>query len=154
MPAAIMKFILAPLLAIGAVLALAADPPVAELSNLTAQLRRLERQLLLDDGRRRPRAADVLASASRASLRRFRSDVARIVDTAIAAGHFPPETKQLVEIQAVPPSLSVRDQLKDTQRYKIENAAGILSPQTWSQLEGLDYGQEQTNFAAIRSTPI
>ena len=78
----------------------------------------------------------------------------RVVDTAIAAGHLPPETKQLVEIQAVPPSLSVRDQLKDTQRYKIENAAGILSPQTWSQLEGLDYGQEQTNFAAIRSTPI
>ena len=31
-----MKFLLAPLLAIGALLALTADPPVAELSNLTA----------------------------------------------------------------------------------------------------------------------
>ncbi|HEY2760373.1 MAG TPA: hypothetical protein VGI75_06510 [Pirellulales bacterium] len=31
-----MKFLLAPLLAIGAVLALTTDPPVAELSNLTA----------------------------------------------------------------------------------------------------------------------
>jgi hypothetical protein len=75
----------------------------------------------------------------------------RAVDTAIAAGHLPPETKQLVEIQAVPPSLAVRDQLKDTQRFKIENAAGILSPQTWSQLEGLDYAQEQSYFATLKS---
>ena len=32
--------------------------------------------------------------------------------------------------------------------FKIENAAGILSPQTWSQRLGLDYGQEQANLAA------
>ena len=42
----------------------------------------------------------------------------------------------------------MRDQLQETQRFQIENAAGILSPQTWSQRLGLDYGQEQANLAA------
>jgi hypothetical protein len=74
----------------------------------------------------------------------------RVVDAAIAAGHLPPEARTQVEIQAVPPNLAVRDQLKDTQRYKIESAAGILSPQTWSQLAGLDYDQEQQNLASHR----
>jgi capsid protein len=74
----------------------------------------------------------------------------RVVDTAIAAGHLPPEARTQAEIQAVPPNLAVRDQLKDTQRYKIESAAGILSPQTWSQLAGLDYDQEQQNLASHR----
>jgi len=72
----------------------------------------------------------------------------RVIDAAIAAGHLPPETAAQVEIQAVPPNLAVRDQLKDTQRYKIESAAGILSPQTWSQLAGLDYDQEQQNLSS------
>lgn len=72
----------------------------------------------------------------------------RVVDAAIAAGQLPPESRTQVEIQAVPPNLAVRDQLKDTQRYKIESAAGILSPQTWSQLAGLDYDQEQQNLAS------
>jgi capsid protein len=70
----------------------------------------------------------------------------RVVDAAIAAGRLPPEARSVVEIQAVPPSLAVRDQLKEAQRRKIENAAGILSPQTWSQQSGLDYDQEQSNF--------
>jgi capsid protein len=72
----------------------------------------------------------------------------RVVDGAIHAGRLPPEARTLVEIQAVPPSLLVRDQLKEAQRLKIENAAGILSRQTWSQRTGLDYDQEQANFAA------
>jgi len=46
--------------------------------------------------------------------------------------------------------LAVRDQLKDTQRYKIESAAGILSPQTWSQLAGLDYDQQQHTLSSPR----
>jgi capsid protein len=75
----------------------------------------------------------------------------RVVDAAIAAGQLPPEARTQVEIQAVPPNLAVRDQLKDTQRYKIENAAGILSPQTWSQLAGLDYDQEQQNQASHKA---
>jgi hypothetical protein len=56
----------------------------------------------------------------------------------------------IVNIQAAPPTLVVLDQLKEAQRFKIENAAGILSPQTWSQRDGLDYDQEQANFVAYR----
>src|SRR5262249_2402657 len=77
----------------------------------------------------------------------------RVVDASIAAGQLPPEARPQVEIQAVPPNLAVRDQLKDTQRYKIESAAGILSPQTWSQLAGLDYDQEQQNLSSHRAPP-
>jgi capsid protein len=74
----------------------------------------------------------------------------RAVNTAVAAGKLPAEAPALVNIQAAPPSLVVLDQLKEAQRFKIENAAGILSPQTWSQRDGLDYDQEQANFAAYR----
>ncbi|HZZ27168.1 MAG TPA: phage portal protein [Pirellulales bacterium] len=74
----------------------------------------------------------------------------RAVRSAVAAGKLPAETENLVDILTVPPSLVVRDQLQETQRFRIENAAGILSPQTWSQRDGLDYDQEQANFAAYR----
>jgi hypothetical protein len=72
----------------------------------------------------------------------------RAVNAAVSAGKLPPDTTALVNIQAAPPSLVVLDQLKEAQRFRIENAAGILSPQTWSQRDGLDYDQEQANFAA------
>ncbi len=74
----------------------------------------------------------------------------RTVNCAVAAGKLPAETPALVNIQAAPPTLVVLDQLKETQRFKIENAAGILSPQTWSQRDGLDYDQEQANFDSHR----
>ncbi len=70
----------------------------------------------------------------------------RVVASAIAAGRLPPEVEDTIEITGVPPTLAVRDQLQETQRFQIENASGILSPQTWSQRLGLDYGQEQANF--------
>jgi len=71
----------------------------------------------------------------------------RVVANAIAAGRLPAEAQTAVQITGVPPTLAVRDQLQETQRFQIENAAGILSPQTWSQRLGLDYGQEQANLA-------
>ena len=72
----------------------------------------------------------------------------RVIDNAVASGRLPAEAESLVEIQAVPPSLAVRDQLQESHRHRIEHAAGILSPQTWSQLAGFDYDQEQTNITA------
>jgi capsid protein len=72
----------------------------------------------------------------------------RAVGAAIDAGLLPAETRRTIDIQAAPPSPCMRDQLKDAHRHKIEHAAGILSPQTWSQLAGLDYDQEQANLAA------
>lgn len=72
----------------------------------------------------------------------------RVVNDAILAGRLPASVLELVDVQAVPPSLAVRDRLKETQRHRIEHESGILSPQTWSQLAGLDYDQEQANFSA------
>jgi hypothetical protein len=74
----------------------------------------------------------------------------RVVRTAVEAGRLPPEALTAIDIQATPPSLAVRDHLAEAQRFRIEYLNGILSPQTWSQRSGLDYDQEQANFAAHR----
>lgn len=70
----------------------------------------------------------------------------RVVTGAVHAGRLPPESLTAVEIQAVPPSLSTRDLHRESQVFAIEHERGILSPQTWSQLRGLDYDQEQENL--------
>jgi hypothetical protein len=75
----------------------------------------------------------------------------RVVRAAVEAGRLPPEALTTIDIQATPPSLAVRDHLAEAQRFRIEYLNGILSPQTWSQRSGLDYDQEQANFAAHRS---
>jgi capsid protein len=71
----------------------------------------------------------------------------RVVDNAVAAGRLPYNVRDLVEIQIVPPSLHVRDPLRQAQVDRIAFDSGILSPQTWSQHLGLDYDQEQKNLA-------
>jgi capsid protein len=71
----------------------------------------------------------------------------RVVENAILAGHLPSEARDVVEIQIMPPSVRVRDRLRETQVDRIASAHGILSPQTWSQHLGLDYEQEQKNLA-------
>ncbi|MBS0207800.1 MAG: phage portal protein [Planctomycetes bacterium] len=75
----------------------------------------------------------------------------RVVRHAARVGRLPADVAALVEIQAVPPSLAMRDRLQEAQLYKLQYEAGLLSPQTWSQLSGLDYDQEQANLAQARS---
>jgi capsid protein len=70
----------------------------------------------------------------------------RVVDNAVAAGRLPQNVRDLVDIQIVPPSLHVRDPLRQAQVDRIAFDSGILSPQTWSQHLGLDYDQEQKNL--------
>jgi capsid protein len=70
----------------------------------------------------------------------------RVLDAAAAAGRLPREALEAVEVQVAPPTLEVRDPLKEAQTFRIEHASGILSPQTWSQKRGLDYEQEQANW--------
>jgi hypothetical protein len=77
----------------------------------------------------------------------------RVVENAVAAGRLPAEALASVTITAAPPSVHVRDALREAQVAKIEFTSGILSPQTWSTRRGLDYAQEQANIAAHRSTP-
>lgn len=71
----------------------------------------------------------------------------RVIEDAIAAGRLPRGIRGLVEIQITPPTLRVRDQLRECQVEKIAFEKGILSAQTWSQRLGLDYEQEQKNIA-------
>jgi len=70
----------------------------------------------------------------------------RVVRNAIAAGRLPPEALSEVEIQIEPPSLSMRDAKTEAEVRAVEFEHGILSPQTWSLLSGLDYDQEQGNL--------
>ncbi len=72
----------------------------------------------------------------------------RVVRNAVAGGRLSAEAVDVIEIQASPPTLAVRDQLEEAQAFRIECQMGILSPQTWSQRRGLDYDQEQANLAA------
>jgi hypothetical protein len=75
----------------------------------------------------------------------------RVIDNAITAGALPPSVRDEVEIQIIPPSLNVRDQLQQAQVDRIAFTHGVLSRQTWSQHLGLDYDQEQKNLATQES---
>lgn len=75
----------------------------------------------------------------------------RAVRAAAEAGLLPGEAQSEIEITAVPPSLAVRDQLREAQVSQIEFGAGILSPQTWCQRRGLDYDQEQANLRLAKA---
>jgi hypothetical protein len=74
----------------------------------------------------------------------------RVIDHAIRSGALPPGVRELVDIQIIPPSLHVRDQLQQAQVDRIAFNHGVLSPQTWSQHLRLDYDQEQKNLAVHR----
>ncbi|MCA9221237.1 MAG: phage portal protein, partial [Planctomycetales bacterium] len=63
----------------------------------------------------------------------------RVLENAVAAGKLPPTTCDVIEIQATPPSVSVRDHFRDAQVAQIAYRHGVLSPQTWSRQLGLDY---------------
>jgi hypothetical protein len=76
----------------------------------------------------------------------------RVVDNAVRAGRLQQDVRRLVDIQIIPPSLHVRDQLRGAQVDRIAFDSGILSPQTWSQHLGLDYDQEQKNLAVHRGS--
>jgi capsid protein len=70
----------------------------------------------------------------------------RVLSAAVACGRLPSEALEVVEIQVGPPTLEVRDPLKEARAFRVEFESGILSPQTWSQRRGLDYDQEQANW--------
>jgi capsid protein len=62
--------------------------------------------------------------------------MSRVIGHAVTAGRLSYEALTLVEIQAEPPTLEVRDPLKEAEAFRIEFACGVLSPQTWSQRRG------------------
>jgi hypothetical protein len=76
-----------------------------------------------------------------------RAVIWRVIDNAMVAGRLTQHCREMIDVQIIPPSLHVRDQLKQAQVDRLAFADGILSPQTWSQHLGLDYDQEQKNLA-------
>jgi capsid protein len=67
----------------------------------------------------------------------------RVVRHAVEAGRLPAESLGAVEIRGIPPTLAVRDRLKDTQADQILVRNGAMSVQTMAMRNGLDPEQEQ-----------
>jgi hypothetical protein len=74
----------------------------------------------------------------------------RVVDVACIAGRLPYEPqqlRQLIDVKVTLPDVEVRNRLETHQIRKEQNAAGILSRETWSEQEGLSFEQEQARGA-------
>jgi capsid protein len=70
----------------------------------------------------------------------------RAVDAAIDAGRLPAEARTEVELQAVPPSLAVRDRLKEARADEILVRAGAMSAETMAVRHGLDPDRERARI--------
>jgi capsid protein len=68
--------------------------------------------------------------------------MARVVRYAVDAGRVPPEALTAVDIRAIPPTLAVRDRLKEAQADQILVRNGAMSVQTMATRHGLDPQQE------------
>ncbi|OHB73627.1 MAG: hypothetical protein A2V70_03555 [Planctomycetes bacterium RBG_13_63_9] len=66
----------------------------------------------------------------------------RVVAHAVDAGRLPPEVPRSIDIQAIAPTLAVRDRLKDAQADQILLRNGAMSRQTMAVRHGLDPEQE------------
>lgn len=67
----------------------------------------------------------------------------RVVHHAVEAGRLPAEALAAVDIRGIPPTLAVRDRLKDAQADQILVRNGAMSVQTMAMRNGLDPEQEQ-----------
>jgi nucleotide-binding universal stress UspA family protein len=67
----------------------------------------------------------------------------RAVRTAVDAGRLPPEAVEAIEIQGIPPTLAVRDRLRETQADQILVRSGAMSVQTMALRHGLEPDREQ-----------
>jgi hypothetical protein len=72
----------------------------------------------------------------------------RVVRGAIDAGRLPQDAISEVDIEGIPPSLAVRDRLKDAQADQILVRSRAMSPQTMAVRHGLDAQKEQRLIGA------
>jgi capsid protein len=75
----------------------------------------------------------------------------RVVAGAVDSGRLPREALGAVEIQGLPPSLAVRDRLKEVQADRILVQSGAMSVQTMAARNGLDPNKEQQR---IKGEPV
>jgi capsid protein len=62
----------------------------------------------------------------------------RVIDNAIVAGRLPVEAKTMIDLQAIPPLLAVRDRLDEARADEILLKNGVMSSQTMAMRYGLD----------------
>lgn len=67
----------------------------------------------------------------------------RVVAEAVAADRLPREALDAVEVRGIPPTLAVRDRLRDAQADRILLECGAMSVETMSMRHGLDPEREQ-----------
>jgi capsid protein len=73
----------------------------------------------------------------------------RVLRAAIAAGRLPRVALTQIDIEGIPPSLAVRDRLKEAQADQILVRNGAMSPQTLSLRHGLDAEKEQRLIGSL-----
>lgn len=74
----------------------------------------------------------------------------RVVEDAVLRGALPDDVGRRVSIQAIPPSLAVRDRLSEAQADEILMNAGVISPQTAAMRYGLDPNRERALQRQLR----
>ncbi|HUT11865.1 MAG TPA: phage portal protein [Thermoguttaceae bacterium] len=67
----------------------------------------------------------------------------RALGGAVEAGRLPPETLTSLDVRGIPPTLAVRDRLKDAQADQILLRNGAMSVQTMAMRHGLDPDRER-----------
>jgi len=74
----------------------------------------------------------------------------RVVAGAIRAGRLPAEAANAVDLRAIPPTLAVRDRLRDAQADRILMECGAMSVKTMAMRHGLD-PERESRLIAIRA---
>ncbi len=77
----------------------------------------------------------------------------RVLQTAARLGQIPPNVLRDINIQAIPPTLAVRDRLKEAQADAILVRTGAMSAQTMAMRHGLDPDREQQLRLAAEVSP-
>lgn len=77
--------------------------------------------------------------------------ITEAVEWAIERGVLDADTLEVCEIQCRLPGLATKEVGEEAAANRTKMEAGILSPQSWSAEEGLDYEQEQANIEAHRA---
>ncbi len=67
----------------------------------------------------------------------------RVVQTAESQGRIPAGVLEAIDLQAIPPTLAVRDRLKEAQADAVLVRHGAMSPQTMAMRHGLDPDRER-----------
>jgi len=67
-----------------------------------------------------------------------REVIRRVLSASVEAGRLPPETLTAIDVQIIPPTLAVRDRLKDAQADQILVRNGAMPPETMALRHGLE----------------